>query len=106
MDGARNIWGRQGWNRSGSSPILLETYLWDVLRGWAGREIGVVYLETSDACPNAVGELTNEGVVVGERVVIAFACHADAVLGAGELVLQAHKLVARAELWIVFRKQQ
>ncbi len=74
--------------------------------GLTGLEVGVVLLEAGDARPDAVGELQDEGVVVLDGVVVALAGHSDAVLRARQLILQAHELLAGAQLRVVFREQQ
>src|SRR5581483_5537090 len=77
-----------------------------LLRSRTGGKEGVVGLESRHARPDAVGELEDKGVVVLDRVVVAFARHCNAIFGPSQLILQTHELLARTQLRVVFRKRQ
>ncbi len=66
--------------------MLLEADLGCVLRARACLEVVVVALEAAHAGPNAVRELTDEGVVVLDGLVVAPARDADAVFCTGQFV--------------------
>ena len=87
-------------------PLLSELNIRYLFGGRTGREVGSVLFETGDVCPDIVRELQHEGVVGLEGVVIALAGHADAILSARQLVLQAHELIAGAQLRVVFGEHQ
>ncbi len=76
--------------------------LGDLLGGGAGGKVRVVFLEARYACPDVVGKLQDVGVVDQDGVVVTLAGNAHAVLSAGELILQAHELIAGTELRVVF----
>src|ERR1700749_736889 len=95
-----------GWPCCLCARAALEMHLRRLLRRGTGREVSRILMEAGHARPDAVGELKHEGVVVLQRVVVTLARHGDAVFAAGELVLQAHELVARAQLRVVFRERE
>src|ERR1035437_1570501 len=76
------------------------------LCAFRGREVGGVLVEPGHARPNVVWKLKDKRVVLLDRVVVTLARHADAVLCSRQLILQAHELVAGAQLRVVLRKQQ
>src|SRR3954470_12876232 len=73
----------------------LEFYVRRRSRTGVGLEICVVHVEAQNIRPQAVGELAHERVVVLQGLVIAPSRNLDAVLSTGQLVLQAHELIAR-----------
>ncbi len=72
----------------------LELHVGYGLGSLASLKVGVIGMEAQHAGPNAVGEFADKRVVVAKTLVVAAARYADAVLGTGELVLQAHELIA------------
>ncbi len=57
-------------------------------------------------CRLAVGELLRVGVVVAQRVVVALALDGDAILRAGEFILQSQVMLVGLQLRIVLDNQQ
>ena len=64
-------------------------------------EIGVVALVTSPARRRCCSEEADESVVTLNRIVVTPALHCDAVLSAGQFVLQLQEVLVRYQLGII-----
>src|ERR1700679_2246255 len=92
---------------SNLSIAVLELDLGRIARGGVCFKIRVlVSLEAEHSSPDAIGKGTNVGVVIAQYGVIACARDLDAVFRSGNFILQAHELLVRLELRIVFRKRK
>src|SRR5208282_457575 len=78
-----------------------EVYLRDFARSWGRFEVGFIGFESGYTSEEAVGELLDVGVVILQGVVVALPFDSDAVLGAGEFVLQSEEVFVGFQLRII-----
>src|SRR5260370_14740347 len=90
-------------SRGGTRFIEIEIHLGSVARPFFRFEIGVVARESSDAGDQTVWKEGNVSVVVLDRFVVAAAFGGDATLRSCQLILQAHEILLRVQVRVIFK---
>jgi hypothetical protein len=82
----------------------LELHLWIGSSAGLGLEISIVAGEPAHACNDVVGKKFDCRIISLKSLVVLAAFDSDAILGAGQFVLEAEEILVRAEFGGSFQR--